>query len=314
MRTLFLGSGEIGIPSLQWLLDSPDCEVVGVWTQPDRPFGRKLEPKPPAIKVLARDRGIPVHQPEKLRAPAALAELQELEPDLMVVMAYGQILTPPVIHLPAIACINLHASLLPRHRGASPIQAAIRAGDDRTGVTVMYVDEGLDTGDILLSETCVIRPDDTGADLHDRLSLVAVRALARALPLLRDGMAPRTPQPDDGVTYLGKLTREDGKLDWFHDASALERWIRAYHPWPGTYTLAGDRKLKVFPPAEVMRAAAAAPAPGTVIEASASGIQVACESGALRLNEVQLEGRKRQSSAEFLRGHGQLIHPGTLLG
>lgn len=314
MNTVFMGSGDIGIPALNWLLDSPDCRLQAVFTQPDRPSGRKLQLTPTAIKLRAAERGIPVHQPETLRSPAAFAVLEELAPDLIVVMAYGQILRQAVIDLPTIACINLHASLLPRHRGAAPIQAAILAGDAESGVTVMHIAAGLDTGDILLAEACPIRPADTGGELHDRLAGVAATALARAVPLLRDGRAPRTPQDPALATYSGKLSREDGHIRWTEPASQIERRLRAFHPWPGAFCWAGNRKLKLFPPARLVPESASGAAPGTILAADQDGLVVACGSGSLAMESVQLEGKSRLDIGAFLRGHANLLLPGQLLG
>lgn len=313
MNVVFLGTGDIGLPALRWLIDEESCNVVGVFTQPDRPFGRKLVMTPPQVKVVAQEAGIPVFQPEKLRDSSALNQLRELKPDLIVVMAYGQILKRAVIDLPTIACINLHASILPRHRGASPIQGAIRAGDHESGVTVMYVDVGLDTGDMLLTETCEITPEETGGSLHDRLSEIARTALAKAVPQLAEGTAPRTKQDESEVTYIGKLNREDGELDFTQSATELERLIRAYHPWPGTYTLLAGQKLKIFPQVRVVDVNEDLK-PGMIQEADNDQLVIACGKGALALDAVQLAGRKRLDIRSFLAGHGEQLQPGLQLG
>ncbi len=323
MRVVYLGAGDIGLPALRWLIAEDSCDLVGVFTQPDKPFGRKLKMTPPQVKIVAQDAGIPVVQPEKLRDPSAMEDLRALRPDLIVVMAYGQILKRDVIELPTIACINLHASILPRHRGASPIQAAIRDGDVETGITVMYVDVGLDTGDILLAETCEIAPDETGGSLHDKLADLAPTALAHAVSQLAAGNKPRTPQSEADSTYLGKLSRSDGELDFSRPAGELERLIRAFDPWPGAYTrlelrnpksrAVSSAKLKIFPQTRVV---AHEPGfePGTVQTAESSSLVVACGEGALALSEVQLEGRKRLPIDAFIAGHGSQIQPGTRLG
>ena len=219
MRVVFCGTGEIGLPALKALLDSGKYEVPGVITQPDKPAGRDLKPRASAIKQLAVERGIPVHQPPKLRDAASLEMLQSLKPDVMVVVAYGQILPKSVLELPRLGCLNLHASLLPRHRGASPIHAAILAGDAITGMTVMYMDEGLDTGDVLLEEVLDIGTQETTGELHDRLAALAAPCLLRALDLLAAGNAPRTPQDPGKANYAPKLKKADGFLDWTHPAS-----------------------------------------------------------------------------------------------
>lgn len=315
MRTIFMGTGEIALPALRWLLNDAElCEVVAVFTQPDRPAGRKQLLTRPEVKTLALERGISVFQPEKLRAKSALADLRALAPDLVVVMAYGQILSKEVIDLPTVACINLHASILPKHRGAAPIQGAIRDGDTETGITVMFVDEGLDCGDILLVERCPIDPDDTGGSLHDKLAEIAPVALAKALELLAPGQPPppREPQDDSLVTHDRKLTREHGEIDWTRPAVEIERLVRAYDPWPGAYTILDGRKLKIPPPCEVCQGPAGEP--GEILDASADGILVACGAQQLLIRELQLEGRKRLSAASFLAGHSDLVRPGTRLG
>ncbi len=313
MRTVFLGTGEIGLPSLRWLMAEPTCELVGVFTQPDKPFGRKMKLMAPQVKVVAEAAGLPVFQPEKLRDPAAMADLTALRPDLLVVMAYGQILKKAVIDLPTVACINLHASLLPRHRGAAPIQAAIRDGDTESGITVMHIDVGLDSGDMILAVKCPITPEDTGGSLHDKLAELGPEALAQAIPLLATGTAPRTPQADDEVTHQGKLNREDGELDFSRPAVELERFIRAFEPWPGTYTRLDGQKLKVFPPTRVVPALPGT-APGCLQAIEGETLKITCGDGALALGEVQLEGRKRLQLREFLAGQRDQLTVGQKLG
>ena len=231
-------------------------------------------------------------------------QIRALAPDLIVVMAYGQILPRSVLDIPPIACLNLHASLLPRHRGAAPIQAAIVAGDTETGITVMYVDEGLDTGDILLQKKLPILPDETGGSLHDRLAQLAPEALLGALDLLADGNAPRIPQDSAQASYAPKLTREEGRIDWKEPAVVIERKIRAYDPWPGAFTQlaspsGAERNLKIFR-ASVSEQSVGEP--GTIITPNESELLVATGRSALRLEEVQLEGKRRMKAAEFLRG------------
>jgi methionyl-tRNA formyltransferase len=296
MRVVFIGTGEIGLPVLRWLRETPEQEFVGVVTQPDKPVGREQRIQAPPIKAALSDSGIPVLQPERIKREEAVQQIRALAPDVIVVMAYGQILPRAVLDIPPIACLNLHASLLPRHRGAAPIQSAILAGDPKTGITVMYMDEGLDTGDILLKRTIDIAPDETGGSLHDRLAEISPGALEEALHLLRSGTAPRTPQDPAEATYAPKLEREHGLIDWRESAGAIERKIRAFNPWPGAYTLLRDdagreRKLKIF------RAALAQQAP------DAQGLRVDAADGALLLLDVQLEGKKRMPAAELMRGH-----------
>jgi methionyl-tRNA formyltransferase len=300
MRIVFIGAGEIGVPTLQALLKS-EHEVVGVVTQPDKPVGRSQSIEPPPIRNALSGTNIPVLQPARIKDRQAIEEIRALRPDVIVVMAYGQILPRNVLEIPEIGCLNLHASLLPRWRGAAPIQAAIAEGDREIGITVMYMDEGLDTGDILLQRTIDILPADTGGALHDRLAGVAPETLLESLDLLAKGKAPRTPQDNAVATYAPKLKREDGKIDWSDPADAIERKIRAFDPWPGafmTVSTNGTRNLKIFSATVIdLRGK-----PGKILRSEAE-LVVAAGEGALSLGEVQLEGKRRMSAMEFLRGH-----------
>lgn len=299
MRVAFLGTGEIAIPAFRRLNDDGPRPVVLV-TQPDKPVGRHHALTPPAIKTVALEAGIPVLQPERIRD--IHEELAELQLDLVVVMAYGQILSSRFITLPSLACINLHASLLPKHRGAACIQAAIAQGDLESGISVMHVVRALDAGDVILTKAIPIHPDETGGRLHDRLAELAPEAMSEAIALLASGKAPRTPQDESKVTYIPKLDREDGLLDFTRPATELERMIRAYDPWPGTYMNVLEngkpRRLKVFPPTEVIDRELA---PG-VIEAMDGEITVGCSQGCLKLQSVQAEGSKRMAVPDYLRG------------
>lgn len=214
MRVLFIGTGEIGVPTLRALHHSPAHQLVGIVTQPDKPVGRDQKIQAPAIKVAGAEMGVPILQPSRIREADAIAQIRSLEPEIIAVMAYGQILPREVLEIPTVACLNLHASLLPRWRGAAPIQAAIAAGDRETGITVMYVAEGLDTGDMLLQRKTEISASETGGTLHDRLGDMAPAALLEALDLLAKNTAPRLPQDDALSTYAPKLTREAGRIDW----------------------------------------------------------------------------------------------------
>ncbi|MGB8341006.1 MAG: methionyl-tRNA formyltransferase [Chthoniobacterales bacterium] len=304
MRIVFIGTGEIGVPTLRALLRSPAHELIGVVTQPDKPVGRDQHIHAPPIKAELAGNPVPVFQPKRIRAEGAVAEIRALAPDLIVIMAYGQILPRSVLDIPPIACLNLHASLLPRHRGAAPIQATIVAGDAETGITVMYVDEGLDTGDILLQKKLPILPDETGGSLHDRLARLAPEALLGALELLAKRNAPRIPQDSAQASYAPKLTREEGRINWKEPALVIERKIRAYDPWPGAFTqLASpsgtERNLKIFRAAVSEQSVGE---PGMIITPNESELLVATGRGALRLEEVQLEGKRRMAASEFLRG------------
>jgi methionyl-tRNA formyltransferase len=313
MRVVFMGTGEIGVPAFRWLLAASGCEVVAAVSQPDKPAGRKLELRASAIKQLAVERGVPVLQPVRMRAPEAVAGIVALRADVIVVMAYGQILPKAVLEAARVACLNLHASLLPRWRGAAPIQAAIEAGDQASGVTVMYMAEGLDTGDILLLRATQIRRRETGGTLHDRLGIIAAEALAEALPLLAAGCAPRFPQDETQANYAPKLARENGAIDWAATPREIDRRIRAMNPWPAAHTFLptpeGPRQLKVFSCIQHRRESGPA---GVVLRADRRGLLVGSGTGAVLLREVQMEGKKRMPAGEFLRGHPVAV--GTLLG
>jgi methionyl-tRNA formyltransferase len=319
MRIVFIGTGEIGVPTLRALLSS-EHEVVAVVTQPDKPVGREQRIESPPIKkaLIGRARplataepvhggggpGAPILQLAKIKDPQSIEQIRTLTPDVIVVVAYGQILPRDVLEIPLLACLNLHASLLPRWRGAAPIQAAIAAGDCETGITAMYMDEGLDTGDILLQRKVDILPTDTGGSLHDRLSQTASEALIESLALLAAGSAPRMPQDNARATYAPKLKREHGQIDWSESAEAIERKIRAYNPWPGAFMKLDRQNLKIFSASVVDLNGQ----PGEVLR-SDKDLIVATGKGALSLIEVQLEGKRRMSAAEFLRGHGALLVP-----
>lgn len=308
MRIMFMGTGEIALPCLRALLDS-DHEICALVTQPDRPVGRHQELHAPAPKRMAQAAGVPVLQPERLRgveAEADMAELLAFAPDLIVVMAYGQILPRAVLELPTVACINVHASLLPRHRGAACIQAPLVQGDEESGVTIMHVAAGLDTGDVILREALVLGIRETGGELHDRLAVLAPSALMAAIAQLEEGTADRLPQEEALASYSPKLLREHGRIDWNAPASELERLIRAYDPWPGTFTQFRDgrgreRRLKIFPPVEVVGGDGA---PGLAFVGDTGDLHVSCGDGCLRLGEVQAEGSRRMVAKEFALGHG----------
>jgi methionyl-tRNA formyltransferase len=308
MRIVFIGTGEIGVPVLRSLLDSPQHQLVGVITQPDKPAGREQRIEAPPIKAALAGNALPILQPARIKREETVAEICALAPDVIVVMAYGQILPRSVLEIPRVACLNLHASLLPRHRGAAPIQAAIASGDRESGITVMYMDEGLDTGDILLQSRLEIAADETGGSLHDRLGQIAPASLDEALAQLQRGNAPRIPQDASAATYAPKLEREDGRLDWTESAELIERKIRAFNPWPGAFLLlrseAGrERKLKIFS-ARVIDVAKGTP--GEVVRSDGS-ITIAAKDRVLLLGDLQIEGKRRMSAAEFLRGY-----PGSL--
>ncbi|MFT4177655.1 MAG: methionyl-tRNA formyltransferase [Luteolibacter sp.] len=299
MRLIFVATGDIALPSFRHLL-AHGPRPLALVTQPDKPVGRHQTLTPPRIKVEAQEAGVPVYQPEKIGD--ATEELAALNPEILVVMAYGQFLPKVTRELPSQAIINLHASILPKYRGASCIQAAIDHGDAESGITVMHVVRQLDAGDIILVKALPISADETGGTLHDRLADLAPDALAEALDQLADGTATRTPQIEAEHTYAPKLEREHGKLDWSLPASALERRIRAYDPWPGTYTLVieseKEKRLKIFPPTQVMDRLLS---PGEIRIEDGQFI-VGCGEKALRLESIQPEGGKRMTITDYLRG------------
>jgi methionyl-tRNA formyltransferase len=301
MRIVFIGTGEIGVPTLEALLKS-EHEVVGVVTQPDKPVGRAQIIEPPPIKKTLAKANMPILQPLRIKDQQAIEDIGVLKPDVIVVMAYGQILPRDVLEIPKIACLNLHASLLPRWRGAAPIQAAIAGGDPETGITVMHMDEGLDTGDILLQRRIDIRSNDTGGSLHDRLAQIAPKALLESLGMLAERTAPRTPQDNTLATYARKLKREEGKIDWSEPADAIERKIRAFNPWPGASMKIERQTLKIFSASIVDLSGE----PGEILR-SEDELVIAASKGALSLSEVQLEGKRRMTALEFLRGHAAMF-------
>jgi methionyl-tRNA formyltransferase len=299
MRIAFMGSPDFAVPALRAL--AAQHEVVVVYCQKPKPAGRGMAETRCPVHQEALDLGLPVRTPARLKRDAtAWAEFAALDLDVAVVAAYGLILPPAMLAAPRRGCLNIHASLLPRWRGASPIQAAILAGDAASGITIMRMDEGLDTGPMLLAEKVALSPRETGATLHDRLAPIGARLILHAL----DEAPPAQPQPD-GATHCGKLSRADGRLDWTQPAAQLDRQVRAFHPWPGTFGLLDQAPLKVL---EAEPAQGHGP-PGTVLDAA---LRVACGQGALRLLRVQAPGRRAMDAADFLRGHA--LAPGTVLG
>jgi methionyl-tRNA formyltransferase len=301
MRIVFIGTGEIGLPTLGALLNS-EHELVGAVTQPDKPVGREQRIEPTPIKRAVAKSTTPILQPARIKDQSSIADIRSLKPDVIVVMAYGQILPPDVLKIPRVTCLNLHASLLPRWRGAAPIPAAIAAGDRETGITVMYMNEGLDTGDILLQRRVEIRSEETGGSLHDRLAQIAPEALLESLRLLATGNAARIPQDNAQATYAPKLKREHGQINWSESAEAVERKIRAYNPWPGAFMKLNSQNLKIFSSSVVGLNGD----PGEILR-SAKELVIAAGERAVSLHEVQLEGKRRMSASEFLRGHRTLL-------
>jgi methionyl-tRNA formyltransferase len=300
-RIIFMGTPDFAVPSLKRLI--ADHEVMGVVTQPDRPVGRKQVLQPPPVKQVALENNIPVFQPEKLRRREAIDPLKAMgTPDVYIVAAFGQILPQDVLDIPPHGSINVHASLLPRWRGASPIQTAIRAGDDETGVTLMQMDAGLDTGPMLAKRALSIAPDDTGASLHDKLAVVGADLLAEALPGILNGDIQPQPQDDALATLAPQITKQEGAIDWSQSADSIERLVRAFTPWPGTYTTWNGKRLKILSGSVVSGSAT----PGTVTD---RGGVVAIGTGAALYapTQVQLAGSKAVPIEDFVNGHSEFV-------
>ena len=307
MRVVFMGTAEFACPSLAALDESPDIEVVSVVTQPDRPKGRELIPHPPAVKLEAELRNLPVHQPERLRSD--IQYLEQISPGLIVVAAYGQILPQTILDLPPHGCLNVHGSLLPAYRGAAPIQRAILDGQAQTGVTIMQMDAGLDTGAILSKAATPIETSDNAQTLHDRLAKIGAELLLKTIPGHVSGEFTPEPQDDALATHAEKITREMGRIDWSQPATQIWNQARAFTPWPGVFTHLNGRLLKLH---EVEPVEADCPGLGIVGQADADGILVGCGDGALRIMRLQKEGAKRLAAAEFLAGNPLPV--GTQLG
>ncbi len=299
LRILFAGTPDFSVPPLRALLESAH-QVVGVHTQPDRPAGRGRKRQPSPVKQVAQEAGVPVHQPVTLRRPEAVETIADLAPDLMVVVAYGLILPPEVLAIPRLGCVNIHASLLPRWRGAAPIQRAIEAGDRVTGVSIMQMDEGLDTGPVYLMRETPIEREDTAATLHDRLARLGAEALMEALPGIADGSLQPRPQDEAGATYAPKLEKKEAFIDWNQPAWRLERKVQAFNPWPVAQTRYEQANLRIW---EAHAIDGMAAAPGTVMAAGREGVDVATGEGLLRITRLQMPGKKPVSAQDFINAH-----------
>ena len=311
-RIVFAGTPEFAAAGLAAVLAAGLHDIVAVYTQPDRPAGRGRQLKPSAVKELALAHGLPVLQPLTLREPAAQAELAAFRPDLMIVAAYGLLLPAAVLRIPRLGCVNVHASLLPRWRGAAPIERAIEAGDTQTGITIMQMDEGLDTGAMLLCRTCCIAPDETGASLRERLSSLGAQALLAALPGILDGSAVAVAQESASATYASKLRKEESAIDWGLPAALLARRIRAFNPANVCHAMIGGEALRIWN--GHLAAEEVSAEPGTVLGTRAEGILVACGEGALILTELQPAGGRAMTAAQLLNGRARLFAPGARFG
>jgi methionyl-tRNA formyltransferase len=304
LRVIFMGTAELACASLRALLESPEFNVVAVVTQPDRPKGRDLKLQPSPVKVVAVEKNLPVLQPERARELQFIEQLKQLQSDYVVVAAYGQILPRAILDLPKFGCVNVHTSLLPKYRGASPIQAALLNGDPETGVTIMQMEEGLDTGPILSQRATVIAAEDDAQTLHDKLATVGAKLLIPTLLDFAAGKIQPEPQDHTKATHVAKIRKENGQLDWNQPARVLHNLIRAFTPWPGAFTFQATetkpRLLKIWK-AEVDEQAIGQP--GTILSADNQGVIVACGKGALRILVLQREGGRRMNAGEFLAGN-----------
>ncbi len=307
LNVVFMGTSDFAVPSLASLED-PAFRVLLVVTQPDRPAGRHLEPKPSPVKKAALERGWEVFQPEKIRQSDALDRLKSLAPDLVVVAAYGQILPKALLDLPSLACLNVHASILPRWRGAAPIHYAVMTGDAETGVTLMHMSEKLDEGDVILTRTIPIGPLETTGALHDRLATLGASALREAVEWLREGRAPRIPQNHALATYAPSLKREHTRLDWTWHARRVANFIRGLDPWPSAETAWGGMELKIFGAS----LGEGHGRPGQILSLDSKGALVAAGEGTVRITEIQPPGKRRMKAYEFSLGHGA-FRPGEVL-
>ncbi len=310
LKLVFAGTPDFAAKHLQALLDDGRHQVVAVYTQPDRPAGRGKKPRPSPVKQLAEQAGLPVLQPLNFKQQQDRNALAALGADLMVVVAYGLILPQAVLDIPRLGCVNVHASLLPRWRGAAPIQRAIEAGDADTGVTVMQMAAGLDTGDMLHKVRCAIDADDTSASLHDKLAELGGPALVTALDQLASGSAQPEVQDDSLSNYAAKLDKQEGQIDWQRSAIELDRQIRAFIPFPVCYTELGDDRLRIWQ----ARPEAGRGRAGEILSADKTGVVVACGDGALRLLSLQLPNARQMAVADILNGHAARFAPGVMLG
>jgi len=303
LRIIFMCTAELSCASLEALARDPQFQIAAVVTQPDRPKGRDLKPQPSPVKSLALKLGLAVLQPARARDEQFINALRELKPDLIVVVAYGQILPPSILDLPRFGCLNVHTSLLPKYRGAAPIQWAIANGDVETGVTIMKMDAGLDTGPMVSQRRTAILPADDSITLHDRLAQLGAELLTRTIPEFVAGKIQPRPQPVEGISYAAKIKKEDGHIDWNQPAQTIWNRLRAFTPWPGAFTfLPAQPKphlLKIWK-AEIIEKSGGA---GEIVSADKTGIVVGCGQDALRILELQREGGRRLSAAEFLAGH-----------
>jgi methionyl-tRNA formyltransferase len=313
LKAVFMGTPDFAVPSLTKMIGDPEIEIVGVVTQPDRPRGRGNKMTPSPVKRLALDCGLDLFQPESINTPQSYSKVAEWDPEVIVVVAFGQILKPHILELPPLECINVHASLLPRYRGAAPIHWAVINGERKTGVTTMYMDQGMDTGDIILQEELAIGELETTGEVHDRLARLGADVLLRTLHLIREGQAPRSPQDDSKASYAPLLTREHEVIDWGLSAAQIVNHIRGLNPWPGSFTTWKGKTIKLWR-AHVWDNGknAARGLAGQVVIAGKEGIIVQTGKGLIAITELQMQNRSRLDAESFLRGNS--MKPGEILG
>lgn len=309
LRIIFAGTPDFAARHLQALIQS-EHQIVGVYSQPDRPAGRGKKLKASEVKALALEHNLPVFQPESLKSDDALAELKSLNADIMIVVAYGLILPKAILEAPRLGCLNVHGSILPRWRGAAPIQRAIWAGDEQTGVTIMQMDEGLDTGDMLHISRCAINADETSASLYTKLAELGPDALIETVNKLAKGDLKAEPQNDELANYAKKLSKDEANIDWSMDAAQIERNIRSFNPWPVCFTQMGEQTVKIYQ-AQVVEQTGSA---GQVLSSDKTGVIVACGKHAICITQLQPQGKKPMAISDFLNGRSDWVTPGTVLG
>ena len=313
LRIIFMGTADLACASLRALCREPSFQVIAVVSQPDKPKGRDMKLQPTPVKELALAEGLPVLQPRRARDEEFIAQLRALQPDLIVVAAYGQILPQSLLDIPRLGCLNVHTSLLPKYRGAAPIQWAILDGDAETGVTIMKMDAGLDTGPMLSTVKTAITPEDNAQTLHDRLAALGGELLVKTIPDYVEGKIPPVPQPAEGASYARKISKEDGQIDWAQPARVLWNRVRGFTPWPGAFThLNEDGKPRLLKTWLAQVEPDLAGAPGEILRADKQGIVVGCGQLSLRILQLQREGGRRLSAQEFLAGHPLAV--GSRLG
>jgi methionyl-tRNA formyltransferase len=308
-----MGSAELACASLQALVDAEFCDVIAVVSQPDKRKGRDMKSQPTPVGELAVKTGLEIHKPGRARDAEFMETIQRLNPDLVVVVAYGQILPQALLDIPKFGCLNVHTSILPKYRGAAPIQWALVDGEPETGVTIMKMDAGLDTGDIVSEARTPIFPEDNGQVLHDRLAKMGAKLLVETIPGFLSGLILPRPQPGEGSTYARKISKHDGLIDWSRSAVAIFNQVRGFTPWPGAFTyLPGDKNPKLLKIWKVEKGAHSSGGAGTVMSVAGDELLIGCGDGALRILELQKEGSRRMNAKEFLQGSA--IFPGQQLG